>query len=278
MHLNSQEYINQYSSLLQAGKNNGRAVFYGYLAYAKAVSEGDNETRALILDQLYKNCERKIFEDDRNTLGSESPFEEEVYDNLAHHIDSNRLEQQYKIGGFKIDLVVKSTKTRLPIIAIECDGAKYHSSNEAYAWDMFRQSQLEQYGFIFYRIWSTNWWHSQEKELNKLLNFINNADQHEILQNHSPIDEFLKEENISVVGTVVDDKKKVSIDSIVTLKNPDGKIIRTRFSKVQTIEANKQDEKGIITIYYKSALALALIGKSEGETCQLGMLELYYQI
>jgi len=64
-------------------------------------------------------------------------------------------------------MIVKSKITGKPIIAIECDGAKYHSSNEAYAWDMFRQSRLEEQGFIFYRIWSTNWWYSSEKELKK---------------------------------------------------------------------------------------------------------------
>lgn len=273
-----QEYINQYNSLLQAGKNNGRAVFYAYLAYAKAVSEADNETRVLILDQLYKNCEAKIFEPDRETFGSESPFEEEVYNSLALHLDPARLEQQYKVGGFKIDLVVKSKNTGQPVIAIECDGAKYHSSNEAYAWDMFRQSQLEQYGFIFYRIWSTNWWHSQERELNKLLNFINDADQHEILQENLPVEELLKEEQIKPVAIIVDTKNKVTIDSLVTLKNPEGKIIKVRFSKVQATEANKPDSNGVMNIFYKSALALGVIGKSEGETCQLGMLELYYQI
>jgi very-short-patch-repair endonuclease len=83
------------------------------------------------------------------------------------------LEQQYRIGGFRIDIVVKSKLNGKPIIVIECDGTKYHSSNEAYAWDMFRQSQLEKHGLIFHRIWSTNWWSSWEKELDKLLLFIN---------------------------------------------------------------------------------------------------------
>ena len=112
----------------------------------------------------------------KNTIystGSESPFEDEVYCRLAEKIGEDRLEQQYKVGGFRIDIVVKPKLSNKPLIAIECDGAKYHSSNEAYAWDMFRQSQLEKYGLIFHRIWSTNWWNSQEKELEKLLLFIN---------------------------------------------------------------------------------------------------------
>jgi superfamily I DNA and/or RNA helicase len=167
-----QNYILQYPNLLEKFKNNGRGVFYSYLAYAKAVSEGNEEIRNSVLKHLYENCESKSFDVEINDLGSESPFEEEVYSRLSEKIGQHRLEQQYKIGGFRIDIVVKSKQGK-PIIAIECDGAKYHSSNEAYAWDMFRQNQIEQYGIKFFRIWSTNWWNSPQLELNKLLEFIN---------------------------------------------------------------------------------------------------------
>ena len=173
-----QESINQYPSLLQQYKNTGRGVLYAYLAFAKAVSEGNDEVREAILNQLYENCDSKSFEVE-DTFGSESPFEEEVYYRLAQKIGQNRIQQQYKIGGFRIDMVIKSKLTGKPIIALECDGAKYHSSNEAYAWDMFRQEQLEQQGFTFYRIWSTNWWNSVERELDKVVSFINQFDNDE---------------------------------------------------------------------------------------------------
>lgn len=170
-----QENVNQYPSLLQQYKNTGRGILYAYLAYAKAVSEGNDEVREAILNQLYENCDSKSF-DVEDTYGSESPFEEEVYYRLAQKIGQDRIQQQYKIGGFRIDMVIKSKLTGKPVIALECDGAKYHSSNEAYAWDMFRQEQLEQQGFTFYRIWSTNWWNSVERELDKVVSFINQFD------------------------------------------------------------------------------------------------------
>ena len=77
-------------------------------------------------------------------------------------------------------MIVKSKADDKPRIAIECDGASYHSSNEAYAWDMFRQKHLETYGFKFHRIWSTNWWHDPEEETRKLVEFINRIDDAEI--------------------------------------------------------------------------------------------------
>lgn len=54
--------------------------------------------------------------------------------------------------------------------------------------------------------------------------------------------------------------------------------MKVLFSKTQASQNVKPDENGLITIYEKSPLALAVIGRTEGETCQLGMLELYYEI
>jgi len=272
------EYIKQYSTLLQQFRNNGRAIFYTYLAYSKAVSDGDEEVRQIILKQLYDNCESKIFELENDVTGSESPFEDEVYYRLAEKIGQNRLQQQYKIGGFRIDLVVKSKNSDLPILAIECDGAKYHSSNEAYAWDMFRQRQIETYGFNFHRIWSTNWWISPEKEIRKLMEVIHEKDHEE---NKSIVFKPLvieEDDDIKIVTDLSKALKKVAIDSKVTIKSADGKLILIKFSKTQNLNGLRKDEVGYTYIYEQSPLALAIINKTEGEICQLGMLEIYYEI
>ncbi|MET0462811.1 MAG: AAA domain-containing protein [Chitinophagaceae bacterium] len=164
-----EENIQQYPILLQQLRNNGRAVFYAYLAYARAVHEGSQEQVSSILAQLFDNCENKIFDAAGSAAGSESPFEEEVYQQLSEKIGAHRIKQQYQVGGLRVDLVVLPEAPGGKMIAIECDGAKYHSSPEAYAWDSFRQQELEKQGFVFYRLWSTNWWISPEKELQKLL-------------------------------------------------------------------------------------------------------------
>ena len=65
---------------------------------------------------------------------------------------------------------------------------------------------------------------------------------------------------------------------LVTVKNPEGKILKVKFSKAQASQNIKPDNNGLITVYEKSPLALAIFGRTEGETCQLGMLELYYEI
>jgi very-short-patch-repair endonuclease len=273
-----QEHMNQYATLLQQFRNNGRAVFYAYLAYARSVSENNFELRESILKQLYENCESRSFENDYSGYGSESPFEDEVYHRLADVIGQDRIQLQYRIGGFRIDLVVNSKITGKPVIAIECDGAKYHNSNEAYAWDIFRQSRLEKQGFIFYRIWSANWWEASEKELKKLLLFISEVDGNEKQEPFIPLDEVLNTNEIVPVTLRPEMKRKVGPASIVTVKDPEGKILKIRFSKNHAVQDIHPDTDGLITIYEKSTLASVIMGKAEGETCQLGLLELYYEI
>ena len=43
------------------------------------------------------------------------------------------------------------------VLAIEADGASYHSSPTARDRDRLRQEQLERLGWRFHRIWSTDW-------------------------------------------------------------------------------------------------------------------------
>ena len=59
------------------------------------------------------------------------------------------------------------------LAGIECDGATYHSSLSARDNDIVRQKILESYGWNIYRIWSTNWFKDSNKELQKLLDYLN---------------------------------------------------------------------------------------------------------
>jgi len=170
----SEEHISQYPQLIQQKGNKGRGVLYAYLSYAKSVSEKNEEQRLGILNLLSQYCTDQYYDRSDPGLGSESPFEDEVYSRLIAHIDPKRVEQQFKVGGFRIDIVVHPENTHGFRIAVECDGAKFHTSPEAYAWDIFRQQQLEKFGFKFHRIWSTKWWDSADRELESLLTFIRN--------------------------------------------------------------------------------------------------------
>ncbi|PUZ20695.1 AAA domain-containing protein [Chitinophaga costaii] len=168
--------IQQYPLLLQQMKNNGRAVFYAYLAYAKAVETGDENTRQLILGLLAENCEN-VFQQGNNQLQESSAvFTKEVVRRLKERISPARIIQHYTVGGFRIDITILTADGK-PFIAIECDGSKHSQRQEAYAWDLFRQQQLEQQGLRFHRIWSANWWYDPASALEQLINYIQTAEQ-----------------------------------------------------------------------------------------------------
>ena len=102
----------------------------------------------------------------------ESPFEEEVYERLCLEGYQKFITTQEKVGGFRIDMVIDFGVIGLPKIAIECDGARYHSSSEAYLYDTHRQIILESQGYVFHRIWGTNWWRNPDLEAQNLINFL----------------------------------------------------------------------------------------------------------
>jgi len=161
-----------YQEAIKNEGNNKKGILYAYLAYAEAVSNNESDSAENIL----KNLKEQSFEKPRVVSSSdglsESPFEEEVNDLLVDEFGKENVVQQHKIGGFRLDFIIK-TKTK--DIVLECDGKAYHSSEEAYAYDMYRQKELENMGFIVYRIWSTNWFQDKESEMQKLKRFVENV-------------------------------------------------------------------------------------------------------
>ena len=106
--------------------------------------------------------------------GFDSPFEEAV----AATIRSFGYEVDSQVGsaGFRIDLAVKNPlKPGSYLIAIECDGASYHSARWARERDRLRQEILEAQGWQFHRIWSTDWFKRPAIEKAKLKTTIESA-------------------------------------------------------------------------------------------------------
>ena len=229
---------------------------------------------------LYDKCTNKSFAPDDSFTGTESPFEEEVVIELSKRVDSSRIELQHECGGFRIDIILKSKKTGKPAIAIECDGAKYHSSPEAYAWDMFRQEQLENQGFKFHRIWSTNWWNNTEKEVNRLVDFIHQFDLQESKEEikESELAPYLIDFAPEEIRPKPKEKKKITANSIVTIRNQDNVVFKVKFIKTQSKQPIKIVPNQVVSIYDKSPLATELLDREEGEKFQLGMFEVYYEI
>jgi very-short-patch-repair endonuclease len=93
-------------------------------------------------------------------------FEAEVFDSLSS--SRVRLIPQMGASQFRIDMVAEHPiKPGRYVLAIECDGASYHSSYTARDRDRLRQQQLENLGWRFHRIWSTDWFMRKEEEIQR---------------------------------------------------------------------------------------------------------------
>ncbi|MEO8714091.1 MAG: DUF3320 domain-containing protein [Acetobacteraceae bacterium] len=105
---------------------------------------------------------------------ADSPFEETVADAIKGMGFS--VEPQVGSAGFRIDLaVLDPTHPGRYLLAVECDGATYHSARWARERDRLRQEVLEGLGWRFHRIWSTDWFRTPEAAKNKLHQAIESA-------------------------------------------------------------------------------------------------------
>lgn len=101
----------------------------------------------------------------------DSPFEEAV----CHALREKGLMIKTQVGcsGYKIDMAIRDKNNPGKfLLGIECDGASYHSSATARDRDRLRQQVLEKLDWKFYRIWSTDWFRNPQRELDKLLEYI----------------------------------------------------------------------------------------------------------
>jgi very-short-patch-repair endonuclease len=79
-----------------------------------------------------------------------------------------RVAPQWRVGAFRIDLVVEGDGRRL---AIECDGDRYHPL-EKLPEDLERQSVLERMGWIFTRIRGTEFFRNPDRAMKPVFDKI----------------------------------------------------------------------------------------------------------
>lgn len=101
-------------------------------------------------------------------------FEAEVFDVLTSA--GIPLISQVGASSYRIDLVAQHPKQPgRYVLAIECDGASYHSSPTARDRDRLRQQQLENLGWKFHRIWSTDWFMRKDEEVSRAMRAYQSA-------------------------------------------------------------------------------------------------------
>lgn len=104
----------------------------------------------------------------------QSIFEQEVAQALrARGYD---LHTDVGLAGFFVDIAVANPEEPgRYILGIECDGQSYRDARSARDRDRLRESVLRDKGWQVYRIWSSDWFHRPEAELEKLVAAIERA-------------------------------------------------------------------------------------------------------
>jgi superfamily I DNA and/or RNA helicase len=121
----------------------------------------------------YLETGRRVERGVETDRGFDSPFEESVYNLLKER--GIKTVPQVGVSGYFIDLAVVSPKGDDYILAIECDGASYHSSKSARDRDRLKDEVLKRLGWEVYRIWSIDWYKNREREVEKLLEVVENS-------------------------------------------------------------------------------------------------------
>lgn len=274
-----QEYVN----VLKSGKT-GRGLLYAYISYVEAHTL-NNRVALKKIGKLLRDygIQNTMVGDTRSLDKFESPFEEEVYEFLIRHFDPEKitLQEEHINSGFRIDMVLKPNGNEGPRIAIECDGASFHSGWQNQTLDLHRQNLLEAAGYRFVRIWSTDWWRAQDvceaailaeiqdhiknfkNEKSKEFGWLTLKDEEielEELDTISEIDLLEDEDEDEPLGPIV------SKDCIVTLKTDNKSIPKITLAIVPNQGRISKNSKEITYLVFNAELPSALMGYKVEET------------
>jgi len=172
-------------------------------------------------------------------------------------------------------------------------------------YDKHRQNILEGHGFVFHRIWSTNWWRNPKRETNKLVKFVKSIENSNpsVFEDKSKTglaftdDIKIANSGLQKITPEIQQEAKATIEAITEkevtqsdlFKNAVkvGSKVKVKYLnngkdiKVQIVEKeiNKSEKaNGVQKVNSKSPLAIALIGKSIGETAKVGNLDNYVEV
>jgi very-short-patch-repair endonuclease len=122
-----------------------------------------NATGAKVLKRYIRFAEsdgRDLGDDQANDKIPMNDFEADIYNVLSARGLS--LVSQWGTSSYRLDFAVQDPRAPGSFcLAIECDGATYHSAQTARDRDRIRQTHLEAQGWKFHRIWSTDWFNDR---------------------------------------------------------------------------------------------------------------------
>jgi len=186
------------------------------------------EDRGMIaLNGFLKYCETKKI--DRTKITNRQPdsdFEVSVMQLLR----SYNFECVPQVGeaGFFIDIAVRDpSKPGTFLMAIECDGATYHSSKTARDRDRLRQQILEGHGWTVRRIWSTDWFNNQNSAIKPII---------DELKKLAKASEIEKKSNKEMLDEIIHDAETIDeIYDVETVEMAEAQYLNLKTNLVDTL-------------------------------------------
>jgi very-short-patch-repair endonuclease len=131
--------------------------------------------------------------------GPDSDFEIAVAAALSNH--GFECVPQVGVAGFFLDIAVRDPgNPGRYLMAVECDGATYHSAKSARDRDRLRQEILERLGWRVRRIWSTDWFNNPQAQLVPIIEELNQLKTAIPIQGAEPVEEIDESEEIAAVA------------------------------------------------------------------------------
>lgn len=141
---------------------------YSSMNSSDVVSYENNRSKKALRDLLEYGEKGHLHHSVHTGKAPDSDFEIAVMRELAKA--GYQCEPQLGVAGFFLDLAVRNPyKPTEFLLAIECDGATYHSAKSARDRDRLRQEILENLGWEIRRIWSTDWFSNSQRALAPIL-------------------------------------------------------------------------------------------------------------
>lgn len=133
----------------------------------------DRSPGAIALSRFLSYAKSGVIPDYGEVTGREpdSDFEVAVAHALSKHGYQTTL--QLGVSGYFVDIAIKDPdRPGMHILAVECDGATYHSSKYARDRDRLREEVLRRRGWDVFRIWSIEWFKNREVVIERLIGYL----------------------------------------------------------------------------------------------------------
>mgnify|MGYP006268721695 CR=1 FL=1 len=144
---------------VEQARHAGPRYLRDYLAYVKAVSEGElGVARSLLAGQPGSDLSQR----------SANAIAEALAVRLR--AEGYKVEQHLGTTGYRLDLAVRQADpARGYALGIEVEGSYYFSGESSKEREVYRPRLWQQLGWPLYRVWARNWWRDPEREVQRIV-------------------------------------------------------------------------------------------------------------